>query len=642
MSKIPYRKIRINHSESIPRQLIFVDCETRDSKVTDDEDHEVHKLWFGYASYGFYRDGKLTRRKEIVFTKTQEFWDWVQEVANNHNRTWIFAHNVGFDLTILDLLGVIKDGQYSTLPPSEQVGLGEEYNRIEANKHGLMIMEDPPTVISLTRADGGNTLIVDTLNYWRTSLKMLGQSVGLDKLDMPPWEESYETWVLYCKRDVEIIELAITRLIKWWKEHKLGKFGFTSPSLAMAAFRHMNTKIDILAHQLPDVRELERDSYFGGQLEAYYIGKINHKLYQYDVASLYPSVMKGKRYPVHLKEYNISDKATTGFPIIDPWCSIANVFICSPEDTFPIRVKEGVLYMNGDGWVTLAGAELGYAYAKGYIFCTRSWATYVCKPIFNEFVDYFWNVKIEAERNGDHIQRTFAKLLLNSLYGKFAQLGAHLIPTDDYFPPNEYGYSTIDNLTTDSIDRYLNFFDLVFKEVKGKELAFSVPAISAFVTAHAREHMRSLKEIVGKENYYYMSTDSLMVNELGRQRLTDAGEIEDGVLGKLTLEAEGIDGWIGGCHFYRIGDKMTEGSKKVSAETIDKFTWKEPHFDSLKTVIQRGGKPEIHIKKRIKKRNLEYRKGELGTTGSITPWRLDSIGAIRATSTASAVQIEGF
>ena len=642
MPKISYKKIRVNHSEAVPRQLIFVDCETRDSKVTGNPDHEVHTLWFGYASYGIYRDGKLTRRKDIVFTQVSEFWDWVQEVANNHNRTWIFAHNVGFDLTILDVLGVIKDGLYTTQPPKEQLGLGEEYDKREAGKHGLMILEDPPTVISLTRADGGNFLIVDTLNYWRTSLKALGKSVGLEKLDMPPWEENLETWIEYCKRDVEIIELAMVKLITWWKEHKLGKFGFTSPSLAMAAFRHMNKKVDILAHQEPEVRCLERDSYFGGQLETYHIGDINEKLYQYDVASLYPYVMKDRRYPVHLKEYHISEQATTGFPGIDPSSSIAQVFICSPEETFPIRVKQGIMYMNGNGWITLAGPELAYAYKKGYIFATRSWATYVCKTLFNDFVDYFWELKLSAERTGDLVQRTFAKLLLNSLYGKFAQLGAHLIPTDDYMPLNEFGYSTIDNLSNDSTDRYLNFFDIVFKEVKGKELAFSVPAISTFVTAHARQHMRRLKDIVGRDNYYYMSTDSLMVNENGKQLLLESGEIEPGVLGKLSLEAEGDSAWIGGCHFYRIGDKFTEGSKKASAETIDKFTWKEPHFDSLKTVIQRGGRPEIHIKKRYKQRNLEYLKGELLPCGTVIPWRLDSIDNIRATSTRSAVQVEPF
>ena len=637
MPKIEYKKIRGNKSEAIPRQLIFVDCETKDSKETGNSDHEVHKLWFGYALFGVFEAGRLTRQKEIFFTEPQEFWDWVQKVARKANRTWIFAHNVGFDLTILDVMGVIESGQYSTVQPKEQVGIGEDYDKREGNKLGVLILNDPPTLIGLTRADGANVLIVDTLNYWRTSLKALGKSVGLPKIEMPDYEESYETWMEYCKRDVEIIALAITKLISWWKEHKLGKFGFTSPSLAMAAFRHMNKKVDLLAHQIPEVRCLERDSYFGGQLESYYIGDIKQKVYQYDVASLYPYVMKKHRYPVHLKEYNITDTPKKGFAPIDPHASIAQVFITTDSDTFPIRVKQGILYMNGDGWVTLAGPELAYAYKKGYIFAHKSWATYVIKPVFGEFVDYFWQLKIEGERNGDIVQRTFAKLLLNSLYGKFAQLGSHLVPSYDYAPLKEFGYSTIDNLRTGQIDRYLDFFDIVLKETRGKELAFSIPAISTFVTAYARQLLRGLKSIAGSSNFYYMSTDSLMVNKIGKNRLIESGEVEDGVLGKLGLEAEGDSAWIGGCHFYRIGNKMTEGSKKASAETIDKFTWREPHFDSLKTVIQRGGRPEIHIKKMVKKRTLEYTKGDLLPGGTVIPWRLDGIDRIRARSVAHIV-----
>ena len=634
MPKVTYKKIRRNHSEAVPQQLIFVDCETRDTKETGNPDHEVHKLWFGYASYGTYVKGKLTARKEIFFFKAEEFWSWVKKVARKNSRTWIFAHNVGFDLTVLDLTGQIESGQYTTLPPSEQIGIGEDYDKRQGGKLGLLILEDPPTVISLRRDDDASVVIVDTLNYWRTSLKALGKSVGLEKLDMPPWEEELEIWMEYCKRDVEIIELAITKLVSWWKGQKLGKFGFTAPSLAMAAFRHMNKKVDILAHQEEKVRYLERNSYFGGQLEAYFIGDINEKVYQYDVASLYPSVMKGRRYPVQLKDYEFTHVPKQGLGLIDASCSIAEVFILSDTDTFPIRTKQGVMYMNGYGWVTLAGPELLYAQRKGYIQARKSWATYICKPIFDEYVDYFWQLKIEGEQNNDYIQRTFAKLLLNSLYGKFGQLGANLIPCNDYLPTNEFGFTSIDNLKNGTLERYLNFFDIVFKEVKGKELAFSIPAISSFVTSHARQHMRKLKEVAGEGNYYYMSTDSLMVNEEGRRNLYGDNEVDAGVMGKLSLEAEGDSAWIGGCHFYRIGDKFTEGAKKASAETIDKFTWKEPHFDSLKSALQRGGQAEIHIKKLVKRRSMEYRKGKLLTDGTVIPFGLESIDSTSASDTS--------
>jgi hypothetical protein len=639
VTKIKYRKVRKNHSEAVPSQLIFVDCETADKNQEKDKNEEIHRLWFGVAKYSVWEKGRLTRTKELVFYSTDEFWDWVEVVARPKSRLWIFAHNVGFDLTVLDLFGAISSGRYQTIKPTEQQGIGEQPKNGKAQLPGIVILDDPPTLLSLVRSDGCKVMILDTLNYWRTSLKALGKSVDLVKLDMPDRSEDFTKWVEYCRRDVEIIELAISRLISWWKTNKLGKFGFTAPSLAMAAFRHLPSTTQILAHQEPDVRALERDSYFGGQLEAYKLGDIDEPVFQYDVASLYPSVMKKERFPVHLRKFNITDKAKLGPPPCNTLVSIAQVYLVSPSETFPVRTKQGVCYMCGDGWVTLAGPELCYAARRGYIFAHRSWSEYCCREIFGDFVDYFWKMKIQGQEEGDIVKRTFAKLLLNSLYGKFGQIGANLVPCHDYQPAIEFGLSTMTNPIDGVVRRFLSFSDIVFEEKRGKELAFSIPAISSFVTAFARQKMRRIRSIAGVGNYFYQSTDSLMVNEHGREHLEKEGLIADGVLGKLNLEASGDSAWIGGLHFYRIGQKLTEGSKKLTAETIDRFRWVEPHFDSLKTVIQRGGRPEIHIKKRLKTRTQEYTKGEVLPDGTIVPFRLDSIDRVRAYSTRSVVQI---
>lgn len=635
--KIKFRKIRKNHSEAVPTQMCFVDCETKDFNPEKNENHEIHKLWFGVATFGVWDKGRLTRRKEIVFTSVEEFWVWLDEVARPKSRLWIFAHNVGFDMTVLDLFGQIKNGRFSTIEPAEQQGIGEEGKPFNGALPGIIILEDPPTLISLTRRDGCRTMVLDTLNYWRTSLAVLGESVDLKKLEMPEYSESYETWVEYCRRDVEIIERAICKLVGWWKENKLGKFGFTSPSLAMSAFRHMNTKVDLHAHQEEPVRWLERDSYYGGQLEAYKIGHIKERVYQYDVASLYPSVMIDRPMPIQLRDYEITNEARNGFPPIDPLTSIAEVYICSDIDTFPVRTKQGVIYMNGAGWVTLAGPELLYAYKNKLIAYSKSWATYICKEVFGDFVRKFWAMKLEGEREKDTVKRTFAKLLLNSLYGKFGQLGADLVPVNNFLPAVEFGLTTMSKHPGGEVRRFLSFFDVCFEEVRGKELSRSMPAISSFVTSYARQRMRKIRKIAGVGNYFYQSTDSLMVNEAGKENLENQGEIESGVLGKLSIEAAGHSGWIGGLHFYRIGDKFTEGAKKRSAETIDKFHWREPHFDSLKSVIERGGSPEIHIKKIIKSRELAYTKGCVGSDGWVSPYCLESIDKIQAYSTVHLV-----
>ena len=203
----------------------------------------------------------------------------------------------------------------------------------------------------------------------------------------------------------------------------LGNWKWTAPGLAWSAFRHKFMDHDIVFHDEMDVRAHERSAYFGGQLEAYRLGSIEEKVFQYDVVSLYPSVMAGNLYPIRLKEYDISRPVSTVPPAIDPASSIAQVRIETPYDSFPVRTASGVFYANGNGIVTLAGPELCYAIERGYVKEWGSFASYEMAPIFDRYVAFFYELKELYASEGKEIQRNFVKLLLNSLYGKFAQRG---------------------------------------------------------------------------------------------------------------------------------------------------------------------------------------------------------------------------
>ena len=145
---------------------------------------------------------------------------------------------------------------------------------------------------------------------------------------------------------------------------------------------------DIVFHDEMDVRSHERCAYFGGQLEAYRLGSIEEKVFQYDVVSLYPSVMAGNLYPIRLKEYDVSKSLSTVQPILHPLHSIAEVEINSPSDSFPIRTNSGVFYAKGNGILTLAGPELQYALDRGYIKRWGRFATYEMAPIFDRYVAF--------------------------------------------------------------------------------------------------------------------------------------------------------------------------------------------------------------------------------------------------------------
>jgi len=619
-----WRKLQHNKSCQIARRLVFVDCETKDQQP-ENPLAEVHRLWFGLARTGRVdKSGgsiQYTCQQEQVFWSIPNFWDWIKTVSEVRKTTWIYAHNAGFDLTILGLWEKIRDGDLKITKPRRS----RDPKTKKEIWHGLLILEDPPTVLGLEDRDGRRYVVCDTLNYWRTSLAVLGKSVGLEKIDMPDWEAPIEDWIAYCRRDVEVIELAVLELLRWWKENDLGNWRWTGPGLSMSAFRHKFLKHDIVFHDRYDVRALERKAYYGGQLEAYQLGDIPGPVFQYDVSSLYPSVMRGNLFPTVLRHWSLDSVWTRGAPPYDPATMVAEVQLKPCDQTFPKRNKDGVSYCQGPGQTFLCGPELAFAHEHNLIERWGRWSTYEMGEIFTDYVDYFYGLKLDYELQNRPVQRTFVKLLLNSLYGKFGQRGGKWVFNEHRIPLLDFGIFHEINFITKAVQKCLAIWDVVLDWTPLNEVEQAFPAIAAWVTAYSRQEMRSLREIAGQTHYFYQSTDSLLVDSHGSDALIAAGKVDGDRLGSLKLEQTADSAWIGGLHWYRIGDKLIEGSKKSSAVTIDSTSWSELQFDSLRSVLANKGRPEITIKRVTKTRTAQYTKGVVSQSGQVTPHQLVGI-----------------
>lgn len=626
-----WRRLKHNKSTQIARTLLFVDCETRSETKSEDN------TGFNRLSFGVVRSGRFinergvtnwTRKDSTRFNTQDEFWAYVKSKARKKETTWIYAHNAGFDFIILGLLKRLEKGDFTICKPRKS----RNKETGKTSFYGLLMLEDPPTVIGLEDSDGCRYVLCDTLNYWRISLEMLGESIGLPKLVMPSVTTEKLLWYRYCNRDVEIIEKAVIELIEWWREHDLGNWRWTAPGLAWSAFRHRFMSHDIIFHDEQPVRALERDGYFGGQLEAYRIGEINERVYQYDVVSLYPSVMKNKLYPIKLEQWNVSRKLSPIPHSFDALSTIAEVEIDSPVETFPTRIDDIVTYARGNGLVTLAGPELQYAIDRGYVKRIGAYATYAMAPIFTEYVAFFYELKEYYTKQGNRIKSNFVKLLLNSLYGKFAQRGGRWQYNPGLMPLYDFGLFWEGNPFSSERKKCLSLWDVAFEwQVKG-EVDNAAPSISAFVTSYARQKMRAIKSVCGVGNYFYMSTDSILINETANSRLEREGNVIGTGLGQLKLEKTADSAWIGGLHWYRVGDKLVEGSKKQSdaTETINRESWTELQFDSLLSVIQRTtSDPEhsdcIDIRKIEKHRHNGYSKGHVMADGFIVPYCISEL-----------------
>ena len=67
-------KIPRNDSTAVPRYMIFFDTESKAIPLKHRKGAARHVLRLGVAVIGRWRNGKLTNRKVIRFTKAAKFW----------------------------------------------------------------------------------------------------------------------------------------------------------------------------------------------------------------------------------------------------------------------------------------------------------------------------------------------------------------------------------------------------------------------------------------------------------------------------------------------------------------------------------------------------------------------------------------
>jgi len=239
------------------------------------------------------------------------------------------------------------------------------------------------------------------------------------------------------------------------------------------------------------VDELFRNGYYGGRVEIFKMRGEN--LHYYDVNSLYPSVMYDFEYP--LIENNNLEYVNEFIPDALGYYYIK---VKVPETEYipllPYRDKEGkLLFPQGtwQGWYyspeVSKAIELGYdvKVLKGYVFKRTDY-------IFREFVRHYYDIK----KHSSGAKKFIAKLMLNSLYGKFGQ--HRELDTFEVSEDSPYMYLPYLNLTR---VKTLSYAKYIHSEIAG------------LITSYARLRLYSLFERAGKENIYYCDTDSIITSK---------------------------------------------------------------------------------------------------------------------------------
>lgn len=336
----------------------------------------------------------------------------------------------------------------------------------------------------------------------------------------------------YIRADVKIMSMALDILYK----EKVTKM--TIGSNALDSFKKMTKDFKRLFPELPlDVDADIRRSYKGGftYLNPKYREVVTGKGVVLDVNSMYPAQMvqrelpygkpepfegrytKDKEYPLYVQ------KLTCVFHIKEN--KIPSIQLKSCPSFMP---NEYIESSNGEivsMCLTNPDLELFFEqYDVDVISYNGGWKFKKTKGLFDRYINYWTDKKIQAKKDGKSAQKLIAKLHLNSLYGKFAT--------------NPIGRQKQPFIISDS----LHYAMLPTEERK----PIYIPT-ATFITSYARRYIIETSQYIrdwsmknkGFDAYCYSDTDSIhcLLEPEDLDKLKRKIHIDSYALGAWDLEA---------------------------------------------------------------------------------------------------------
>ena len=487
--------------------------------TTDEEDCRVWAVaWVNIDSVYLENYGNTLQ----IVNNINSFFNYFENLSGNHD---CYFHNLKFDGSfIIDYLlrnGYTYDdfltepNTFNTMITDQkifyqiQVRFGD---KPRINKNGKPTLKKGQPVFDKTIIS-----FKDSLKKIPLKVSQIAKSYGIEeqkteidyKMYRPVGYELTDREKEYVSNDVIIIAKALYQMI-----NKQGQTGLTMSSDALSDFKHRLANVErgkpkakkkaeeVFRHWFPELT-LEADTYIrraykGGYTYANpkYTSQMIGEGLVYDVNSLYPSRMRDCLLPYGVPLYFKGEPeiGKEGYPlfIVHVKCRFE-----LKEGYLPtIQLKNNSRFHETEYLTQVDSVEELYLTSIDYLIFLTHYHIYDFEYIdgfyfkgrvgfFQDYIKYWGDIKKETKDKG---LRQLAKLMLNSLYGKFASSTSGLVKQP-----------------------FLNEEEEVKFEPVVKEPRPSVyTALACFTTAHARYLMITTAQSC-YERFLYCDTDSLHV-----------------------------------------------------------------------------------------------------------------------------------
>jgi len=585
-------------SDRTPRRVVFFDTETWIYSQPDGSQRHLYRL--GYATYcTLQRDGSLKRQNEVLTYDPLDLCDWIIDYAQPKKPLTAIAHNVWFDFRVSGMLYRLLDRGYRL----------------------TRFFVRGKTQILAFKNDERKIRFLSTTNFFPLSVEQLGAEIGLKKRSVDYFRATDRELEKYVRRDVEIIECAFSALCELSHREKLGGVGLTIASTALRCYRRRYLRDSIYIHRHKRAQRLEMDAYFGGRNECFYVGHAPRQTYwKLDVNSMYPYVMYTGLYPTRLVGYAENIDVETLRFWLRRYALIAECEVNLQKPWAPYRMGEHVVYPVGRFVTFLCTRGIRRAIREGSLLQASRVTIYDRGPIFRDYVRELYRLRQKLEHSGRSGYGLCVKLLMNSLYGKFAQYRDRVV--EEWDAPDYEAYVVEAYNRSDGKWYVYEVFGGRGRclELRTGPAINALFAIAAHITEDARLYLADLIDTAGKGNVYYIDTDSLIVTEEGYNALSKMVAPE--ALGALKVEGVSTHLVIYACKDYEFGSEKRIKGVRDDAIEIATGVYTQFEFPTARTEL-RHIMPDHYIVRRVTKHlRREYKKGHIGPDGWVTPIRL--------------------
>lgn len=362
--------------------------------------------------------------KDTTHTALENFMEWVINVGGVY-----YFHNLKFDAQFM--ISYLYKAGYACYAPTEKL----------TEKSFTILMDDLGAFYSMEIvSEGGiHSKFHDSMKLFNRKLEEAPKAFGFPEYKKEEIDYSGERPYPYIPtpKEIEYIQHdtgILAKMMKVFRAHGFEKD--TIASCALANYKEMIgednfNKLFIIDSEIDsDIRKWYR----GGEC---YVNLLhqnkeieNVKGYVLDVNSMYPYILREKLLPFGKPLYFEGEyKEDKDYPLYDQHILVS--FKMKPN-TIPFISEKKSINSSKNTFITdclaepielcltniemkmlLEFADIAYLeYIDGYKYQAST-------NLFKDYIDKWYKQKVEAKAEGNNALATIAKLMLNSLYGKF-------------------------------------------------------------------------------------------------------------------------------------------------------------------------------------------------------------------------------